>query len=91
MHSGASSNLEDIWILVCLTLLPYHCIADGIQAWENNGDSYCNIDNDPAVPCAQGLVPIFMAQVKNTSDVQAAVSFARDHNLSTRVKGAAHD
>lgn len=84
------NNLEHIWTLVCLKLLPHSCIADGIQAWEN-GDSYCNIDNDPAVPCAQGLVPIFMAQVKSTSDVQAAVSFARDHNLSTRVKGAAHD
>ncbi|KIM28700.1 hypothetical protein M408DRAFT_131439 [Serendipita vermifera MAFF 305830] len=59
-------------------------------AWEN-GDSYCNIDNDSAVPCDQGLVPIYMAQVKNTADVQAAVSFARDHSLSTRVKGASHD
>ncbi|KIM28701.1 hypothetical protein M408DRAFT_131429 [Serendipita vermifera MAFF 305830] len=59
-------------------------------AWEN-GNSYCNIDNDPAVPCDQGLVPIYMAQVKNSADVQAAVSFARDHDLSTRVKGASHD
>ena len=61
-----------------------------LPAWEN-GDSYCNIDNDPSVPCSQGLVPLYMAQVKNTADVQAAVAFARDHNLSTRVKGASHD
>ncbi|KIM28702.1 hypothetical protein M408DRAFT_131454 [Serendipita vermifera MAFF 305830] len=59
-------------------------------AWEN-GDSYCNINNPQNQTCSQGLVPIYMAQVKSTADVQAAVVFARDHGLSTRVKGAAHD
>ncbi|KAG8815883.1 hypothetical protein FRC17_000558 [Serendipita sp. 399] len=63
----------------------YHDVA-----WEN-GDSYCNIDNDPSVPCAQGLVPQYVAKVKNVDDVKAAVNFAREHKLSTRVKGASHD
>lgn len=61
-----------------------------LTAWEN-GDSYCNIDNDPNVPCDQGLVPIYVAKVKNVTDVQNAVRFAREHKLSTRVKGASHD
>lgn len=59
-------------------------------AWEN-GDSFCNIDNDPNVPCDQGLVPFYVAKVKSVTDVQNSVTFARDHNLSTRVKGASHD
>ena len=60
------------------------------SAWEN-GDSYCNINDDPSVPCAQGLVPYYVAQVQSVADVQTAVNFARDHSLSTRVKGASHD
>lgn len=56
-----------------------------------NGDSYCNIDNDPNVPCDQGLVPIYVAKVKNIEDAQNAVRFARDYRLSTRVKGMSHD
>ncbi|PVF95631.1 FAD-binding domain-containing protein [Serendipita vermifera] len=59
-------------------------------AWEN-GDSYCNIDNNSTVPCDQGLVPIYVAQVKSVADVQTAVKFAKKHKISTRVKGASHD
>ncbi|KAG8817171.1 hypothetical protein FRC19_011520 [Serendipita sp. 401] len=59
-------------------------------AWEN-GDSYCNIDSDPSTPCAQGLVPQYVAKVQNADDVKAAVNFARNHKLSTRVKGTSHD
>lgn len=59
-------------------------------AWEN-GDSYCNIDNDATVPCDQGLAPIYVAQVKSVADVQVAVKFSNKHRISTRVKGASHD
>jgi hypothetical protein len=58
--------------------------------WEN-GDSYCNIDNNATVPCNQGLVPIYVAQVKSVAHVQTAVKFAKKHRISTRVKGASHD
>ncbi|PVG02323.1 FAD-binding domain-containing protein [Serendipita vermifera] len=58
--------------------------------WEN-GDSYCNIDNNATVPCDQGLVPIYVAQVKSVDHVKTAVKFAKKHKLSTRVKGASHD
>jgi hypothetical protein len=61
-----------------------------ITAWEN-GDSFCNIDNDPNVPCDQGLVPTYVAKVQSVADVQSAVCFARDNNLAVRVKGASHD
>jgi hypothetical protein len=59
-------------------------------AWEN-GDSYCHIDNNSTIPCDQGLVPIYVAQVKSVVDVQTAVKFAEKHKISTRVKGASHD
>ncbi|CAG8676904.1 595_t:CDS:2, partial [Acaulospora colombiana] len=58
--------------------------------WEN-GDSYCNIDNNATVPCDQGLVPVYVAQVKSVDHVKTAVKFAKKHKLSTRVKGASHD
>ncbi|PVF95632.1 FAD-binding domain-containing protein, partial [Serendipita vermifera] len=64
--------------------------AYGDLAWEN-GDGYCNIDNNATVPCDQGLVPIYVAQVKSIADVQTAVKFAKKHKISTRVKGASHD
>jgi hypothetical protein len=59
-------------------------------AWEN-GDRYCNIDNNATIPCDQGLVPIYVAQAKSVADVQAAVKFAKAHKVSTRVEGASHE
>lgn len=34
---------------------------------------------------------IYVAKVKSVSDVQAAVKFAKDYSLRTRIKGASHD
>lgn len=58
--------------------------------WEN-GDNLCDINGNASLPCTQGLVPYYVAQVNNVDDVQKAVKFAHDHKISTRVKGASHD
>ncbi|KDQ14470.1 hypothetical protein BOTBODRAFT_342903 [Botryobasidium botryosum FD-172 SS1] len=59
-------------------------------AWEN-GDEPCYIDDTIEAPCQQGHVPYYTAVVGSVEDVQAAVKFARDNKLATRVKGASHD
>ncbi|CCA73609.1 related to FAD binding domain protein-Neosartorya fischeri [Serendipita indica DSM 11827] len=58
--------------------------------WEN-GDNLCDINGNASLPCTQGLVPYYVAQVNNVDDVKKAVKFAHDHKISTRVKGASHD
>ncbi|KDQ14469.1 hypothetical protein BOTBODRAFT_32595 [Botryobasidium botryosum FD-172 SS1] len=59
-------------------------------AWEN-GDEACHIDGPKDMPCKQGLVPYYTAVVENVEDVQAAVNFARENSVKTRIKGASHD
>ncbi|KDQ07937.1 hypothetical protein BOTBODRAFT_38376 [Botryobasidium botryosum FD-172 SS1] len=59
-------------------------------AWEN-GDEPCYIDGPQNVTCQQGLVPYYTAAVQSVEDIQAAVRFAKDNKLRTRIKGAAHD
>ncbi|KDQ14445.1 hypothetical protein BOTBODRAFT_66050 [Botryobasidium botryosum FD-172 SS1] len=58
--------------------------------WED-GDEPCYIDEPADVTCQQGLVPYYTAVVQSVEDVQAAVNFARDNSLRTRIKGASHD
>ncbi|KDQ10549.1 hypothetical protein BOTBODRAFT_190389 [Botryobasidium botryosum FD-172 SS1] len=59
-------------------------------AWEN-GDEPCYVDGPQNATCRQGLVPYYTAVVLSVEDIQAAVIFAKDNHLRTRIKGASHD
>ncbi|KDQ10551.1 hypothetical protein BOTBODRAFT_115628, partial [Botryobasidium botryosum FD-172 SS1] len=59
-------------------------------AWEN-GDEPCYVDGPQNVTCQQGLVPYYTAVVLNVEDIQAAVIFAKNNHLRTRIKGVRAD
>ncbi|KXN81948.1 O-methylsterigmatocystin oxidoreductase [Leucoagaricus sp. SymC.cos] len=41
--------------------------------------------------CTQGTYPIYVVDAHKTSDVQAAVNFARSHNIRLVIKNSGHD
>ena len=51
----------------------------------------CYLDTKLGIPCEQGSVPPVGVDARSASDVQAAVNFARHHNLRLVVKGTGHD
>lgn len=53
--------------------------------------SACYLDNTLGIPCEQGNIPPVGVDARTASDVQAAVNFARHHNLKVVIKGTGHD
>jgi hypothetical protein len=53
--------------------------------------SACYLDTALGIPCKQGSVPPVGVDARSESDVQAAVNFAKQHNLKLVVKGTGHD
>ena len=51
----------------------------------------CYLDTKLGIPCEQGSVPPVGVDARSESDVQAAVNFAKRHNLRLVVKGTGHD
>ena len=51
----------------------------------------CYLDTTLGIPCKQGSVPPVGVDARSESDVQAAVNFAKQHNLKLVVKGTGHD
>ena len=53
--------------------------------------SACYLDTTLGVPCGQGSIPPVGVDARSESDVQAAVKFAKQHNLKLVVKTTGHD
>jgi FAD/FMN-containing dehydrogenase len=53
--------------------------------------SACYLDTTLGIPCGQGSVPPIGVDARSENDVQAAVNFAKQHNLKLVVKGTGHD
>ena len=51
----------------------------------------CYLNTTLGIPCEQGSVPPVGVDARSESDVQAAVKFAKQHNLKLVVKGTGHD
>ena len=51
----------------------------------------CYLDTTLGISCEQGSVPPVGVDARSESDVQAAVNFAKQHNLKLVVKGTGHD
>jgi FAD/FMN-containing dehydrogenase len=57
----------------------------------NDTLSACYLDTTLGVPCEQGSIPPVGVDARSGSDVQAAVNFAKQHNLKVVVKATGHD
>ena len=53
--------------------------------------SACYLDTTLGVPCGQGSIPPVGVDARSGRDVQAAVIFAKQHNLKLVVKTTGHD
>ncbi|MCO5611704.1 hypothetical protein L7F22_065962 [Adiantum nelumboides] len=61
---------------------------------ESHGDLTCRLPSSPDfayTACYQGAVPAYAVRVSETSDVQAAIRFATQHNLRLTIKSTGHD
>ena len=59
--------------------------------FHNDTISACYLNTSLGIPCRQGSVPPVGVDARSASDVQAAVNFARRHNLKVVVKNTGHD
>ncbi|KAL4878800.1 hypothetical protein BJY04DRAFT_229664 [Aspergillus karnatakaensis] len=72
----------------------WRAIHPGAVQWENweawpEKDEYCYIETLHK-PCGQGRVSLYSVQATSASDIQAAVRFAKEHNLRLAIKNSGH-
>ena len=59
--------------------------------FHNGAISACYLNATLGIPCRQGSIPPVGVDARSGSDVQAAVKFAKQHNLKLVVKNTGHD
>jgi FAD binding domain len=59
--------------------------------FRNDTISACYLNTTLGIPCGQGSVPSVGVDARTGSDIQAAVNFAKQHNLKLVVKNTGHD
>ncbi|KAJ2933089.1 hypothetical protein H1R20_g3993, partial [Candolleomyces eurysporus] len=57
----------------------------------NNTISACYLNTTLGIPCEQGSIPPIGVDARSPEDIQAAVRFAKEHNLKLVVKNTGHD
>ena len=68
----------------------------GALQWENweawpEQNQQCYVESPRSVPCAQGRVSLYSAEVESVAHIQAAVNFAVAHNIKLAIKNTGHD
>ncbi len=60
--------------------------------WEErpSKNESCYVDSDRGIPCGQGRISLFSVVAQNASHIQAAVRFARKHDLRLVIKNSGH-
>lgn len=51
----------------------------------------CSVGPPSEMPCAQGRISLYSAMVKSPQHIQAAVTFAKIHNIRLVIKNTGHD
>ncbi|KAL3453548.1 hypothetical protein BJX65DRAFT_292593 [Aspergillus insuetus] len=68
---------------------PGALVANNWATLDSSGT--CFIDCPRADPCNQGRIPHYAAMAESACDIQAAVCFARRHNLHIVIRNTGHD
>jgi FAD/FMN-containing dehydrogenase len=68
----------------------------GALQWENweawpEQNQQCYIESPQSVPCGQGRVSLYSAEVETAEHIQAAVNFAVKYNVKIAIKNSGHD
>jgi hypothetical protein len=66
------------------------CINFESYIFENGTIDACYYNTTLRYPCDQGNIPILGVNVQQISDIQAAVRFAKQHNLRLIVKNTGY-
>ncbi|KAI6020452.1 hypothetical protein BKA83DRAFT_4302284 [Pisolithus microcarpus] len=59
--------------------------------FKNGTIGACYLNTSLSVPCEQGSVPVIGVDARTPQDIQAAISFALQHDLKLVVKNTGHD
>ena len=60
------------------------------HVFENGTIDACYYNTSLGYPCDQGNIPVLGVEAKEISDIQAAVKFAKQHNLKLIVKNTGY-
>ena len=60
------------------------------EAWPEQGET-CYVESAKKIPCNLGRISPYSVQAESVADVQAAVKFARFHNLKVAIRNTGHD
>jgi FAD/FMN-containing dehydrogenase len=60
------------------------------EAWTDKHET-CYVESKRSVPCGQGRVSLYSVTAQSTADIQAAVRFAKEHNLRIAIRNTGHD
>lgn len=87
----ACKEIASLW-----TNSTWRAAQPGAVQWENweawpERNSSCYLDSAPESRCGQGRLSLYSVQAKSTAHVQAAVRFAKQHNLRLAIKNSGHD
>lgn len=68
----------------------------GALQWENweawpAQNQQCYVESAQSVPCGQGRVSLYSAEVESATQIQAVVNFAVKHNIKIAIKNTGHD
>jgi FAD/FMN-containing dehydrogenase len=68
----------------------------GALQWENweawpEQNQQCYVESLQSVPCGQGRVSLYSAEVETAAHIQAAVNFAVQRNVKIAIKNSGHD
>jgi FAD/FMN-containing dehydrogenase len=68
----------------------------GALQWENweawpEQNQQCYVESPRSVPCGQGRVSLYSAEVESAAHIQAAVNFAVTYNIKLAIKNSGHD
>ena len=68
----------------------------GALQWENweawpEQNQQCYVESPRSIPCGQGRVSLYSAEVETAAHVQATVNFAVSHNIKIAIKNSGHD
>lgn len=75
---------------------PWRAAQPGAVQWTNwearpEGNESCYLDTAPESRCSQGRISLYSVQAKSAAHIEAAVQFAKQHNLRLAIKNSGHD
>ncbi len=76
--------------IVNLIYMPGALQWENWEAWPEQNQQ-CYVESPQSVPCTQGRVSLYSAEVESAAHIQAVVNFAVKYNIKLAIKNTGHD